>query len=82
MATQLRSLKLQAHAWHFAQGIWARADDKSDRGLHYLLQQALPKLTALTRLEVQQLTDTCILKCAPPQLLELSAMGVQDKQDA
>jgi hypothetical protein len=32
----MRTRKLQAHAWHFAQGIWARADVKSDRVQHAL----------------------------------------------
>lgn len=81
MASQLRSLKLRADVWHFADGIRAGTDDKSDSGLHCLMQQTLPQLTAVTSLEVQELPNACILKYAPAQLLELSAMGVADEHD-
>lgn len=45
------------------------------------MQQTLPQLTTVTSLEVQELPNACILKYAPAQLLELSAMGVADEHD-
>jgi len=48
-------------------------------GLHSVLAESLPQLTALTRLAVEHVADTAILKHAPPQLVELEAMGVDDQ---
>ena len=50
-------------------------------GLHSLLQQALPRLRALTRLEVDEVADASLFKHAPPQLLELHSVGVDDQSD-
>ena len=88
MGSHLRSLKLLAHSslfngpGHSAQsGTGAMgAEPRSGSGLHSLLRQALPSLTVLTCLVVQQLPDACVLKYAPPQLQQLRAMGVGNKR--
>lgn len=50
-------------------------------GLAGLMRQALPQLTALTRLEVEEVADAAVFKYAPAQLLELRAEGVDDESD-
>lgn len=47
-------------------------------GLKSLLQQVLPQLTVLTRLQVAEVPDASIFQHAPPQLQELKAVGVYD----
>jgi hypothetical protein len=59
----------------------AQSAPEPDCGLHLLLQQTLPQLTVLTRLVVQEVADAGVFKYAPPQLLELEAVGVDDQSD-
>lgn len=86
LASHLRSLRLYAHWVLFdsSEGSCMFLDSRNyepDRGLHSLLQQALPQLRALTRLEVDEVADASLFKHAPPQLLELHSVGVDDQSD-
>lgn len=62
----------QVHVPHF------RKVGQPGCGLRSLLQQALPQLTVLTSLEVEQVADAFVLTYAPPQLQELVVVGVGD----
>ena len=84
MSSQLCSLTLHASCTVFdstdgsAQSHNGQRTTKPGCGLHSLLAQALPQLTALTRLEVNEVADTAIFKHAPTQLVELEAMASDD----
>jgi len=81
----LSSLTLHADWLHFdSTGDTAQFGDgqritKPGCGLHSLLAQCLPQLTALTRLMVDEVADTAILKHAPPQLVELASVACDDQ---
>lgn len=87
---QLRSLELHTlwrlfdsnhHGGSAQFDFGAPSAPKPECGLHMLLQQTLPQLTALTRLVVEEVADAAVFKYAPPQLLELEAVGADDQSD-